>query len=127
MVGFGGAGLCVLATGWVSHSWLAATALLCLAFLINDLAVPVLWAASADIGGRFVGTVSGVMNMVGALGAYLGTQLTPIVMQSLPSDFDATTRWRVVFVGYAGCWFLAALAWLFVDAGKPIFPATAEP
>jgi MFS family permease len=127
MVGFGGAGLCVLATGWVSHSWLAASALLCLAFLINDLAVPVLWAASADIGGRFVGTVSGVMNMVGAVGAYLGTQLTPIVMQSLPSDFDATTRWRVVFVGYAGCWFLAALAWLFVDAGKPIFASTAEP
>jgi MFS transporter, ACS family, glucarate transporter len=118
--GFAGAGLCVLGTGFVAEAW-QAVGLLCLAFLINDLAIPVIWAASADVGGRFVGTVAGIMNMVGALGAFLGIFLTPWVMDKLPTTFDAADRWRLVFAGYAGCWFLAAAAWLFVNAGKPLF------
>jgi MFS transporter, ACS family, glucarate transporter len=118
--GFGGAGLCVLATGFVGDVYQAYT-LLCLAFFINDLAVPVLWQASADISGRYVGTVSGIMNMIGAVGAFLSMFLTPVVMEALPKSLDATERWRLVFAGYAGCWFLAAAAWLVVDAGKPLF------
>jgi MFS family permease len=120
IIGFGGAGLCVLATGYVS-SVFQAYALLCLAFLINDLAVPIIWQASADVGGRFVGAVSGVMNSVGAVGAFLTMLLTPVVLGAMPTSMDATERWRLVFAGYAGCWFLAAAAWIFIDAGKPIF------
>ena len=121
VAGFGGAGLCVLATGFVADVY-QAYALLCLAFLINDLAVPVLWQASADVRGRHVGTVSGVMNMVGAVGALLSLVLTPVVMEHLPKTLDAAARWRLVFAGYAGCWFVAAAAWLFVNSGKPLFP-----
>ena len=118
--GFGGAGLCVLATGFTADVY-QAYALLCLAFLINDLAVPVIWQASADVAGRYVGTVSGVMNMVGALGAFLSMFLTPVVINALPKGLDAAGRWQLVFAGYAGCWFVAAAAWLFVNAGKPLF------
>ena len=66
LVGFGGAGLCVLATGYATDVF-AAYALLCLANFVNDLAVPIIWQASADVSGRFVGTVSGLMNSVGAV------------------------------------------------------------
>ena len=48
--------------------------------------------------------------------------LTPKVLAALPAPLDAMARWRLVFAGYAGCWFVAAAAWLFVNAGKPIFP-----
>ena len=41
LIGFFGAGACVLATGAVTEAW-QAVALLCLAFLINDLAIPVI-------------------------------------------------------------------------------------
>ena len=119
--GFGGAGLCVLATGFAANVY-QAYGLLCLAFFINDMAVPVIWQASADVGGRFAGTVSGVMNSVGAVGAFLTMHLTPRVLAALPASLDATERWRLVFAGYAGCWFLAAAAWFFVNAGKPLFP-----
>ena len=120
IVGFGGAGLCVLATGFAANVY-QAYALLCLAFLVNDFAVPIIWQASADVGGRYVGIVSGVMNTIGAVGAFLTMLLTPVILKALPQSLDATERWRLLFAGYAGCWFLAAAAWLFINAGKPLF------
>jgi MFS family permease len=117
LVGFAGAGACVLATGFATSAWQAVT-LLCLAFLVNDLAVPVLWASAADVGGRFAGTVAGVMNMIGGIGAVLSPVLIPYVLAWLPEGYSADQRWRIIFAGLAGAWFLASASWLFVDAGK---------
>jgi MFS family permease len=117
--GFLGAGLCVLATGFAASAW-QAVALLCLAFLINDLAIPVIWAASADVGGRYAGTVAGLMNTAGAVGAILSPALIPHVLELLPADYGAAGRWRVIFAGLACSWFLGAAAWLFIDASKPL-------
>lgn len=120
MVGFSGAGLCVLASGFAASAW-QAVALLCLAFLINDLAIPALWAACADISGRYAGTVAGIMNMAGGIGAVLSPSLIPRALAALPRSYDPAIRWRVVFGGLALAWFVAALAWFFIDASKPIF------
>jgi MFS family permease len=125
VVGFTGAGLCVLSTGFATEAWQAVT-LLCLAFLINDLAIPVIWAACADVGGRYTGTISGLMNMVGAVGAILSPALIPNAEGWLPADYGPALLWRVIFAGLAGAWFLAALAWVFIDASKPLAPATEE-
>ena len=120
LVGFTGAGLCVLATGFVAHAWQAVT-LLCLAFLINDLAIPVIWAVSADVGGRFVGTVAGLMNTIGAFGALLSPALIPHVLADLPASMLVAQRWQIIFAGLAVAWFISAAAWLFIDASKPLF------
>src|SRR5439155_22621770 len=48
--GFVGAGACVACMGLAGEAW-QALVLLCLAFFINDLAIPPIWAAAADIGG----------------------------------------------------------------------------
>ncbi len=120
LFGFGIAGTCVLLTGFTTAPW-QAVALLCLAFLINDLAIPVIWAVSADVGGRYVGTVAGIMNMVGALGAVLCPALVPVILGALPADWVPGLRWRWIFVGLAVSWFVAAAAWLFIDASKPLF------
>jgi ACS family glucarate transporter-like MFS transporter len=117
LAGFTGAGLCVLATGFAANAT-QAVVLLCLAFLVNDLAIPVLWAVSADIGGRYAGTVAGLMNMVGGLGAILSPPLIPYVLTWLPSRYSPEQRWSIIFAGLAGAWFLAAAAWLFIDASK---------
>src|SRR5262249_57824957 len=116
VAGFTAAGLCVLATGFVARPW-QAMALLCLAFLVNDLAIPVIWAASADVSGRFAGTVAGLMNMAGGVGAVLSPVLIPYALPSKPSAAD----WRFIFVGLAASWFLGAVCWLFINAGKPLF------
>ncbi len=124
-VGFTGAGLCVLGTGFAARPW-QAMALLCAAFLVNDLAIPVIWAASADVGGRFAGTVAGIMNMAGGIGAVLSPALIPRVLGQLPAGWSPTARWRVIFAGLAVSWFLGAVSWLFIDASRPLF-TTPEP
>jgi MFS family permease len=119
LVGFTGAGFCVLGTGFVTEAWQAVT-LLCLAFFINDLAIPVIWAVCTDIGGRYVGTISGIMNMAGGVGAVLSPALTPVFLESFPESFPAATKWLVIFAILAAAWFVAALAWLAIDASKPV-------
>ena len=87
--------------------------MLCAAFFINDLAIPPIWAVAADIGGRYAGTVSGVMNMCGAVGAVLSPILIPVLRAQ---GFG----WPTVFAMLATAWFVAALAWLRIDASEPI-------
>ncbi len=111
-LGFTGAGACVFATGQVTEAW-QAVGLLCLAFLINDLAIPPIWAVCADIGGRYAGTVAGIMNMAGGVGAILCPALTPVLRENF--------SWGTVFTFLAGFWLLGAVAWLFIDASKPMF------
>jgi MFS family permease len=127
VTGFVGAGACVACMGLTSEAWQAVT-LLCVAFFINDLAIPPTWAASADIGGRYAGTVSGVMNMAGCLGAFLGPVSIPILLAVFPQDLSLHVRWGFMFVVLAGAWFIAAVAWLLVDASRPIVqePAPAK-
>ncbi len=117
VVGFFGAGTCVLATGWVSEAW-QAVSLLCLAFFINDLAIPVIWAASTDVGGKYAGTVAGVMNMAGGIGSVSSPYLTPVL---LSFNFG----WATIFAVLACGWYIAGLAWLRIDASEPL--ATGEP
>jgi MFS transporter, ACS family, glucarate transporter len=118
MAGFGGAGLCILAA-CLATTARQATALLCLGFFINDLAIPTIWAALADIGGRFVGTLSGLSNMVGNIGGAISPVLIPVMLQRL-NHLPVVDRWHLVFVGMALVWFVAAASWLFIDAGTPL-------
>jgi hypothetical protein len=52
------------------------------------------------------------MNMAGGLGSILSPALTPV----LRKHFD----WRMIFVILGSAWFVAALAWLRIDASRPI-------
>jgi MFS transporter, ACS family, glucarate transporter len=113
------AGLCILATGFTSTVWQAET-LLCLGFLVNDLTVPIIWAVCTDVGGRCAGTFSGLMNMIGGFGAVLSPALLPHAHEMLHKHFDHRVSWRIIFAGLATSWFLGALTWLVIDAGKPL-------
>ncbi|MGL4551565.1 MAG: MFS transporter [Gemmataceae bacterium] len=119
LVGFLGAGTCFVLATFTGEAW-AAVALLCLASFLNDLAIPVLWAAAAEVGGRYAGSVAGVMNTAGGVGAFLCPILIPVVLKWLPPDLDPAGRWRIIFLGLAGAWFLAAAAWLLIDVNQPV-------
>ena len=46
----------------------------------NDFVMPAAWAGTMDIGGRYAGTVSGAMNMMGSLAgasSVTGRRLSP--------------------------------------------------
>jgi MFS transporter, ACS family, glucarate transporter len=68
------------------------------------------WSASADVGGAFAGSVSGIMNMGNQIGGAITASLTPLIA----SRFG----WNTSFGVAAGLCVLGAAAWLMVDARR---------
>jgi MFS transporter, ACS family, glucarate transporter len=95
----------------VSEAWLSVL-LLSLTTFLNDLAVPLYWAVSADIGGRMAGTVSGLMNMLAGFGPPISQPMMPV--------WRTTYGWPVMFAILAVVWGLSALCWLRIDASEPL-------
>ena len=113
-IGLGVAAACALAVSRANSPW-PVILIICTASAFQDLALPAMWSASVDIGGRFAGTVSGCMNSAGAIGA----MLSPLVAAKVAMLWN----WKAVFVVFAASYFLGALAWLRVDASRPFLRA----
>jgi sugar phosphate permease len=98
----------------------ATTSILCLAtsFFFLEWVIGPAWAVPMDVGGRFSGTVTGVMNMAGALAA----SLTPIVYGTL----FGRGYWVAPFAVSAAVLALGALIWIFlIDPEKRVVGAEA--
>lgn len=65
------------------------------------------WSASADVGGRKAGTVSGIMNMANQVGGAITASLTPIVA--------AHFGWNASFSVAAALCVIGGLAWFWVN------------
>lgn len=89
-----------------------ATVLLALGAGILYFAQSAYWALAADFGGPHAGVVSGFMNMVGMLGAFLTSSATPYLQNHY--------GWTSVFFVGAGVAVAGALAWLLIDPGNRI-------
>jgi len=107
------AGLMLLLSVRLKHPVLAMAAMGCSCFG-NDMAMPGSWAGCMDLGGRFAGTLSGLMNTWGCLGGLLAPWTIPYILQA------AGNNWAVVIQVIAGCYFIAALSWLGIDAVTPV-------
>jgi ACS family glucarate transporter-like MFS transporter len=123
MIGYGGAGLCYLAAAGVKYAdpgnlWLFAGLLVLMGFC-NDLIMAPAWAVCQDIGLKYAATVSGFMNMFGNLvGAVTGILVTGLITKRYPG----TDGFLICFVMYAAVYGLGVVAWLFIDATKPVAP-----
>lgn len=102
---------------------------LALASFSNDLAIAPDWAACMDVGGRFAGSVSGSMNMMGNVGSVLG----PIVVGYILDASKAAPDLPPTVEGYARAFYIAAavyvvgaVAWLFIDPVTPLEEKKAE-
>jgi ACS family glucarate transporter-like MFS transporter len=105
------AGLLVLST-FIANPY-AAVAVIALVSFCNDLTLPAAWTSCMDVGGRFVGTLGGTMNMMGNLGGFL----SPIVIGYL---VQRTNSWTLAFHVTAGVYLLGAVAWLLLDPVTPL-------
>jgi MFS family permease len=110
-IGLGVAAACALAVSRASSAW-PVVLIICVASAAQDLALPAMWSAAVDIGGRCAGTVSGCMNSVGAIGA----MLSPLVAAQVAILWN----WKAAFVLFAGSYLLGAVAWLRMDASRPL-------
>lgn len=105
------AGLALGATIFVHDVRLLAI-LLSLSFGCADLAMGPAWASCADIGERSAGTLAGAMNMM----ANVGGAITAMIAGSLFQH----ERPGLAFAIFSGCFLLASLCWIGVDAGQPL-------
>ena len=93
---------------------LPAMLVLGLAGFANDLAVPPSWHTCMDIGGRFAGTVSGSMNMMGNLAAFVAPAFGGWLL-------DVTHgNWNLLLYIMSGVYVAGALCWPFIDTVTPI-------
>ena len=112
-VGLTGAAALLMVSYYVRDPLLAMLAM-GLASFFNDMTLPGSWASCMDIGGKYAGTVSGCMNMMGNLGGMAG----PIAVGYI---LDLTHRdWKIAFMLATGIYFLGALCWLFIDPVTPL-------
>jgi MFS transporter, ACS family, glucarate transporter len=95
----------------VSTAWGVVAALTVMAFLV-DMSNPSIWAFAQDVGGRHVGAALGWGNMWGNFGA----ALSPILLVLLR---DAA-GWNTAFLVCAGCFVLAAISALCLNATVPV-------
>ncbi len=112
------AGLTCLSTIWVHEVWLLALVFSAW-FFFNDGNMGPSWAACADVGERYAGTLSGAMNMTGA---FIGAVGMWFAGRLFDRGLDNT-----VFIVFACSYGLAALCWLAVDVRKPLVPRAEAP
>jgi MFS transporter, ACS family, glucarate transporter len=116
------AGLAIVATIGVSDQSVWPLGLLFSgSFFLNDMNMGPAWAACADVGERYAGTIGGTMNMIG--------NFTGAASMTLMGHLLDRGQGNVGFILFGGSYVLAALCWLAIDVTQPLLrkpePATA--
>jgi len=115
ILGFGGQGLagcCLILATFLETPFLAVLSIAFASFF-NDITMPGSWTTCMDIGGKFTGTVSGAMNMMGNLGGVV----SPLVLGAI---VQRTGDWNLTFYLTGGLYFVGATCWLFINSTKPL-------
>jgi MFS family permease len=95
-----------------------------LAVLTVNLTLASWWGAVADISGRHVGALFGLMNSIGGVGA-IASQLFLGRFADWMGDlgFQGRAQWDPAFYLYAGILLIGACGWLAIDTTRAIEPA----
>ena len=115
ILGFSGqalAGCCLIGATFFQQPILAVLSI-ALASFFNDVTMPGSWTTCMDIGGRFTGTVSGAMNMMGNFGGVV----SPIVLGAI---VQRTGDWNLTFYLTGALYFVGATCWLFINSTKAL-------
>ncbi len=112
MIGFS---LSAIGMAWCvqARTPIEAVIAMCLAIFGSDMILSPSWSTCLDIGGKSAGAVSGLMNMIGNLGAFLTSLAFPYL-------HAATGNHQPFFYVAAGLNLLAAWMWLSIRPDRPI-------
>ena len=111
--GFTGAAGLLMASFYIQDPLLAMLAM-GMASFCNDLTMPGSWSTCMDVGGKFAGTVSGSMNMMGNLAGFVAPWLGGYILQRTSDD------WNLLLYIMAGMYFVGTLCWPFPDPVTPL-------
>jgi MFS transporter, ACS family, glucarate transporter len=93
---------------------LAAMLAMGIASFANDLTMPPAWNSCMDIGGKYAGTVSGSMNMMGNLAGFVAPVFGGFLLDRTHGD------WNLLLYVMAVIYVAGALCWPFIDLTTPI-------
>jgi MFS family permease len=85
-----------------------------MASFCNDLVVPGAWAGCMDVGGRYAGTLSGSMNMMGNLAGILAPYIGGYLLDRTGGD------WSWFLYSMAGAYFLGAFCWPWINTSHAL-------
>lgn len=105
------AGLIVLSTLF-QNPYAAVAAIACASFC-NDITLPGSWTGCMDVGGRYVATLGGSMNMLGNLGGALSPTIYGMIV-------ERTGSWTPVFFVTGAVYVVGAGFWLLIDPSTPL-------
>jgi MFS family permease len=128
----GAGGLFLSALFLASSLWcdsaLAAAACTALACFCANVQLAGWWAVVTDITGRHLGTLFGMLNATGLVGAFASqTLLGPFADWRKSQGYLGRDQWDPAFYVYAGLLLVAANNWLWIDPGKHLEPAHDSP
>jgi predicted MFS family arabinose efflux permease len=113
MMGFLGAALMLCIAIQMRHP-LTTVAFLGLTSFCNDLVMPGAWATCMDVGGKYAGTLSGSMNMMGNLAGFVGPVAGGYILQATGGKYE------VFLYSMAAVYLIGVLCWPFINPTKPL-------
>ena len=113
VTGFVGASMCIFIFSGIQDPT-AAMIVLGFAGFFNDFVMPAAWAGTMDIGGRYSGTVSGAMNMMGSIAGASSTLVVGYLLAWTGNN------WTLTFYISSAIYLIGAICWLFLDSHTPI-------
>jgi ACS family glucarate transporter-like MFS transporter len=118
-IGYGlAATLMLVAFRVTTHHAALALASICLASFVKDLGLAATWAITIDIGHRYSGTVSGLMNSFGNMSQVV---TVPVVAQlAIWAGTRGHPNWQISLYYYAGMFFISGVCFLFIDPRKTV-------
>jgi len=93
---------------------LLAMVMMGLASFSNDLVMPPSWGACMDVGGKYAGTLSGSMNMMGNMAGFVAPTVTAYILRWTGGDWN----WNLYLM--AGVYLLGTLTWPFIEPVTPL-------
>lgn len=112
-VGYLGAAVLLVFSLFIKHPVWAMISMGLASFAL-DLALPGCWNTCMDVGGKYAGTLSGSMNMMGNLAGGVAPVAVAYILQ-------ATHRnWPITFWVSAAIYVLGAVCWRWIDPVTPL-------
>jgi len=90
-----------------------------MASFFNDLVMPGAWAACMDIGGKYAGTLSGSMNMMGNMAGFVAPMLGGYILDTNKLESGASD-WNLFLYVMAGVYLLGTIIWPFINPTKAL-------
>jgi MFS transporter, ACS family, glucarate transporter len=112
-VGFIGAATLLMLSFYIKDPLLAMFSM-GMASFCNDLTMPGSWSTCMDVGGKYAGTMSGSMNMMGNLGGMAGPLVVGLILQYTHRD------WQLAFLISSIIYAMGAICWIWIDPVTPL-------